>query len=357
MTLKQLETELKNLKLWLDTFIPDKYNQISGLDADKPSICFLPTIYTSTDTHTVHFWAADRWIVSHEGAATYAPFTGATHTEGAAAGLVPATGKIDPTKTWTYLGQNGKWSPLPLFNKTTNMAGIIVADTKTPDDAVLHADHTWKVPPNDNTTYELFKGGDATTGTDGLVSFPLKDDEIDQANKNHYLGGDNRFHDLGIQVSALELFKPFEGGDGIKTGIDGLVRSPLKDDEVDQTTKTHYLGGDNFFHDLNTQLALLQYKKTDTTYEMATDKKAGLLKLRDNTDDRSEFYVMNGLGKYVNMYMTNYWDGSTEWGYSCDYINTKLKETFQEINETDFTTARAIALTGQYLGKISEPLE
>lgn len=38
------------------------------------------------------------------------------------------------------------------------------------------------------------------------------------------------------------------------------------------------------------------------------------------------------------------------------HLNGKLKEVFHSINETDFTTARAVALTDQFIEKISDPI-
>lgn len=39
-----------------------------------------------------------------------------------------------------------------------------------------------------------------------------------------------------------------------------------------------------------------------------------------------------------------------------NHLNSKISETFQNIHETDFTTARAIALTGQFIEKITDPI-
>jgi len=38
------------------------------------------------------------------------------------------------------------------------------------------------------------------------------------------------------------------------------------------------------------------------------------------------------------------------------YLNNKISDVFQSLNETDFTTARAIALTNQFIEKISDPI-
>lgn len=38
------------------------------------------------------------------------------------------------------------------------------------------------------------------------------------------------------------------------------------------------------------------------------------------------------------------------------HLNSKISELFQSINETDFTTARAIALTDQFIEKMSDPI-
>ena len=38
------------------------------------------------------------------------------------------------------------------------------------------------------------------------------------------------------------------------------------------------------------------------------------------------------------------------------HLNNKIKETFHNIHESDFTIARAIALTGQFIEKISDPI-
>jgi hypothetical protein len=37
-------------------------------------------------------------------------------------------------------------------------------------------------------------------------------------------------------------------------------------------------------------------------------------------------------------------------------LKSKISQVFQSLNETEFTTARAIALTGQFIEKISDPI-